>query len=81
MDSNCYISDPSGIFKYLGMSAKYTNKHEKADYLTGNNEVEILCYQRKGYRHFMAGNKGVVAYDPMGNSKGGYLLSKRIFKI
>ncbi len=81
MDKNCYINNPQAIFYYLGLHADYTDRHEKADYFTGKNEIEILCFQRTGYRHFMVGNEGVIAFDPMGNSTGGYLLSKRIFKL
>lgn len=78
---NCYIVNPTAIFKHLGLNATYTDRHEPPDYYTGANELEILCFQRSGYRHFMVGINGEIAYDPMGNSKGGYLLSKRIFKL
>ncbi len=81
MGDNCYIKDPTAIFRYVGMKAEYTGVHESFDYVCGKDEIEILCYQRTGYRHFMVGNKGIVAYDPMGNSSGGHLISKRIFKI
>ncbi len=81
MDMNCYISNPTAIFKHLGLEARYTDRHEPNDYFCNDNELEILCYQRTGYRHFMVGNEGIVAYDPMGNSTGGTLISKRIFRL
>ncbi len=81
MDMNCYISDPTAIFKHLGLEATYTDRHEAPDYFTRKNELEILCYQRTGYRHFMVGNQSVIAYDPMGDSSGGHLISKRIFRL
>jgi len=83
MSTDCFIGDPDGIFKYLGLKTKYTDTHEPPQRNCAKNEIEILCLKNcNGLTHFVVGDgKGHIAYNPMGVSIGFKLHSKRIFKL
>lgn len=83
MDSNCYIQDPAGILKHLGLKAIYNQRHDPPKYKCGKDEIELLCLQYSNYNHFVVGDgRGHIAYNPMGRTAPDYYLkSKRIFKI
>ena len=74
-----------GYFSLAGMPVKYTNTHEPPSRIAETDELEILYYRwGKDAGHFVAGQDGLVAYDPMGMSNSvqlGELQSKRIFKV
>ena len=83
MDSNCYIQDPAGILKHLGLKAAYNQRHDPPKYRCDKDEIEILCLQYSTNNHFVVGDgHGNIAYNPMGKTAPNYYLkSKRIFKI
>ncbi len=81
---DCFVKDPEGIFLLAGLPVQYTNTHEPPSRKVESDELEILYYRWKDAGHFVAGENGEVAYDPMGMSNSvqlGELQSKRIFKV
>lgn len=85
MDASCFIKDPAGILRGLGLNARYTGQHEPPDRVCGPDEVEVLYFKSPAGGHFVAGDgNGNVAYDPWGVSRAvteGELVSKRIFRL
>jgi hypothetical protein len=87
MDKDCYINDPSALLK-LAVGGEWKVRHELADYMPTDGELEILRFERvitgATLSHFVVGDgKGKVAYDPLGKSQTvrlGKLVSKRIVK-
>ena len=83
MEKDCYIKNPSAIFKHLGLKVRFTEAHEPPDRDCAENEIEILAFKYKTYTHFVVGDGyGHVAFDPLGMSNSvrlGRLHSKRIF--
>ena len=84
MDSKCFIKDPEGVFSWVGMNVKFSDRHEPVDYACLPREIEILRYQVDAWIHFVVGDgQGHVAYDPWGDSRAvreGVLQDKRIFR-
>jgi hypothetical protein len=84
MKADGTVLDPTSMYRYLGVRAKYLDKWEVPDYCCQQNQFEILRFGRGELKHFTAGNGfGVVTYDPMGISRTateGKLLDKRIFE-
>lgn len=86
MNANCYILNPEGILRYLGVEARYTGVHEKPDRPCVSGEIEVLYFKHPtAGGHFVAGDgEGHVAFDPWGVSRSateGVLESKRVFKV
>jgi hypothetical protein len=85
LDANCFIRDPGGILRAMGLKADYTGVHEKPTYPCKANEVEILYFEGPAGGHFVCGDgRGNVTYDPWGVSRAvteGRLVSKRIFRL
>ena len=83
MDHNCYIQDPHGILRHLGLDATYRQRHDPPGYKCRSNEIELLCLQYSSYNHFVVGDSnGNIAYNPMGRTLPNYYIkSKRIFKL
>ena len=83
MDHNCYIQDPAGILRHMGLDAVYNQRHDPPKYKCGKDEIELLCLQYANYNHFVVGDgNGNIAYNPMGKTAPDYYLkSKRIFKV
>lgn len=90
MTKECKILNPGKIFVYLGMKARYTDRHEPADRMCAPDEIEILYFEldrpdKPTIPHFVAGDgQGNIMFDPWGDSRcvrEGKLISKRIFKL
>jgi len=84
----CFINDPVSLFHVAGVRVSSVIKMD-ASYKAQQGELELLCWHRPAtsmnaeHTHFVAGENGQVAFDPLGKSmtvKLGYLKSKRIFK-
>ena len=85
IDEEIRILDPNSIFAYLGLSVRYTDRHESPEVECREDEIEILRWEHSVYGgHFTVGNgKGVCTYDTWGVSHAateGTLASKRIFR-
>jgi hypothetical protein len=87
MKPDCYINDPASLLTLVA-GGSWSVRHETADYMPVEGEMEILRFERvttgATLSHFVVGDgKGKVAYDPLGNSQTvrlGKLVSKRIVK-
>lgn len=78
----CYVLFPEEIFKKLRFPVAYNNRHDPVDYFCSKKEIEILCFKLNNYTHFVVGDgKGNISYDPMGTSRSGLLISKRVFHV
>jgi hypothetical protein len=85
MTDSCFIQNPIGILKHLGIDARNVRKTHDS-YLCSDNELEILQFKAGGeISHFVAGDSlGNVTYDPYGRSRSvleGECISKRVFEI
>ena len=90
IDPDTTVENPQNfIDNVLGKNKiKFMGKDFGPDYQTKEDEIEILCWHKKGnnFNHFCYGNgRGVNIYDPWPGGadsvKNGDLISKRIFKI
>ena len=89
LDDEVTLLDPQGLADYIEPSRVHFKGKFDADYPTGADEFEIVCYHKDGasFNHFCSGNgKGIVIYDPWSAAgsdsvRNGSLIGKRIFKI
>ena len=87
----CTVQDPVSLFALCGVTRKSV-ENVNFDHVANPGEIEILVFHRdadipKGsgndaHTHFVAGQDGLVLWDPIQNSntvKYGNIVSKRIF--
>ena len=89
VDNEITILAPGMLCEYLEPGRVQFRGKFPAEYITGDDEFEIVCYHKDGasFNHFCSGNgKGIVIYDPWSAAgsdsvRNGSLIGKRIFKI
>jgi len=78
-----YVKSWNEIFGFFGVPV-YT-RFESADYECKNDEIEILCLQKPGYKHFVPGDgKGNYSWDSLGRREAQgdyYIKDKRIMRL